>query len=597
MYGLDEDVHAMLTHFQRLEKPRRGTSKGWKCSLFALLFAVSAHGASPWRESLAFTITTNIASDRSVYVVGNHPDLGNWSPTAAVMLAYAGSNVWRGHVAVQAGSAIEYRYISRLDASNQFCVVSNVEWLGAGNLTTSTPAQIQAPYTGKTMFYLSSWTSATVRYWANETTLVESVMSPVGEGRVSGEYLYRAAGFGVEGEPVQFDCYGFLSGTQYWDKAPFGGFGSNDYFTSLDVFYLQDGDIFNYEPPPAPGGSVVVTQVVASSFSNIPARASRIYLPRGYSDNAWKRYPVLYTHDGQYFAGPWGAWPTLNREVGQGRVREAIVVAVETLAASNRCQEYVPPEDEIDLVSYCGTPNVQGIGDQYADYLIHDVKAFVDANYRTLADPANTGVIGSSLGGLISCWMAMKTNAFGLAGVMSAAFWTAPNFMDWIDTNDSHGATRLYFDFGTNEDASIWDYLWLLRYYLLEDGYAENGDLLTRVGCGHAHTEGAWAARLPGALRYLLGIRDEPNLLAQREYPPTLSWEPDGSAPTSLVHYTLSGFRYRLETASNLLDGVWSVAATSTAEALPWSQRVWPLTNGIPAAPTVFLRVSADGIP
>ncbi len=585
-----------LKNFQGLELLPRAASKGWKFFVLALFLAVAARGASPWREVVSFSITTNISHDRSVYVVGNHPDLGNWNPTAAVQLAYSGGDSWTGNVAVQAGTVLEYRYISRLDASNQYCVVTNVEWLGDGNLTNVISAQPDAPYAGKTLLYLSSWTNAFVRYWADATNLVSMEMERVGEGRVLGEYLYRAAGFGEAGEAVQFDCFGFLSETQYWDKAPYTGFGTNDYSTPLDVFYLQDGDIFNYTPPPAPAASSVTSLVIVSSYTNIPGRNVRIYRPRGYSDNTWKRYPVMYAHDGQYFAGGWGGWQTLDREISQGRMREAIVVAVDTPGAAYRCRELVPPGDEIDLVDYCGSPNVQGIGDQYADYLIHDVKAYVDANYRTLPDRENTGVIGSSLGGLISCWMAMRTNAFGWAGVMSAAFWTAPNFMDWIETNDSRVA-RLYYDFGTSEDDSIWNVLWLLRYYLLEDGYAENGDLLTRIGCDHTHAEWAWKARLPSAMRYLLNPWDEPNLLAQAEYPPALTWE-GGGGPTSLVHRTLFGYQYRLETATNMLDGVWATSAVpAIVEARPWSELVWPLTNALPPDPTVFLRVSAEPVP
>lgn len=554
------------------------TSKGWKFFGLCALLSASVQAESPWREPLFFSITTNVAMDESVFVLGDHPDLGAWDPTKAVQLSYGAGNLWSGHIAVRAGAAVEYRFISRLDNQTIYCAATNFRWISGSNLSTSTPPQEAAPYTGKTLFYLSSWTSATVQFSVDGTNFLSADLAQAGEGRVSGEYLYRADGFGVEGDPIQFSFSGYLSGTQYWDHAPYSGYGSNDYYTPLDVFFVQDGDVFNYTPPPAPASSLVVTQTIASSVSNIPARVSRIYLPRGYSDNVWKRYPALYMHDGQYVANQWGAWPTLDREISQGRMRETIVVAVQSV---NRCAELLPPGETLPPDVGCGTNAVQGIGDAYGDYLINDVKAFVDANYRALPGREDTLVGGSSLGGLISCWLAMKTNVFGKAVVMSPSFWAAPNFVNWMDANDSSGL-QMYLDVGTSEDSGsvMWDGFWYARYKLLDDGYAENRDLLTVIGCGAQHNETAWNARLPGALRFLLNPWDEPNLLAQETYPPALAWaEEFAKEPTSLIHRTQAGFSYQMEVATNALDGVWMPVATSMVEVLPWAHAEWPLTN------------------
>ncbi|MCZ7591484.1 MAG: alpha/beta hydrolase-fold protein [Kiritimatiellae bacterium] len=304
-----------------------------------------------------------------------------------------GDDEWVGQVAVRAGATnIEYRFISRLDAAALYCSVTNVEWLGDGNMATSTPPQEAAPYTGKTLYYLSSWTSAFVNVVDEGSNSVPVELDRVGEGRAPGEFLYRGANVGEEGEPLQFCFSGYLSETQYWDRAPYGGYGSNDYYTSLDVFYVQDGNVFSYRPPPAPAAPKVVTQTVASTVSGIVGRMVRTYLPRGYADNTWKQYPVIYMHDGGQVVGAWGAWHTLTREIGQGRMREAIVVAVN---AMNRCAEYTPPGETIPPDVGCGSNEVSGVGDRYADYLINDVKGYVDASYRTLSDPANSGVMGA----------------------------------------------------------------------------------------------------------------------------------------------------------------------------------------------------------
>ncbi|MCZ7591483.1 MAG: hypothetical protein M5U15_04710 [Kiritimatiellae bacterium] len=191
--------------------------------------------------------------------------------------------------------------------------------------------------------------------------------------------------------------------------------------------------------------------------------------------------------------------------------------------------------------------------------------------------------------------MALKTNVFGLGGVMSPSFWAANNeFIPWILSNDTHTA-RLYLDVGTaEEEDSMWGPMWFVRYKLLQDGYAENGDLLTVIGCGQNHNEAAWSNRLPRAMRFLLSLQDEPNWLAQEEYPPILAVNVDEeNFPTSIVHRALANFSYHLEETTNIFDEAWTLVATSPAKPLPWSHLVWALTNPAPTEATGFLRIKA----
>lgn len=552
------------------------------CKKIVVLFfaAAAAHAASPVREPVSFVTVSNTGPGRSLYVVGSHPDLGEWSPTASIRLAWSPGNVWSGQVAVQAGVTAEYKFISRLDSSGQHCQPTNVEWMSGPNLTSAMPVQPAAPYSGKTMYYHSAWTSAYVLFSTDFSNFVSTNLAQVGAGRTSGEYLYRAAGFGIEGQPIQFVCYGYLNGTQYWDNAPYGGYGSGDYFTPLDVFFLQDGQVFNYTPPPAPSPPTIVTQFVSSSYSNIPGRNVRVYLPRGYTNNAWKRYPVLYMHDGQNVFSPagfsWGFHHTATREISQGRMREAIVVGVDN--TTNRLAEYCPPGDRV-----LGN---EGIGEDYTAFLVHNVRPYVDWNYRTLNDRANTFAAGSSMGGLISAWMTLRTNVYGGAGVMSPSFWTASNFVGWIVSNETKGS-RLYLDAGTDEsDPLMWEPFWVVRAYFMQDGYVENGDMLTRIGCGAVHNEAAWSNRVHHMIRFLLPVLDEPNVLAQMEYPPLLVW----SGVTALTHPTLYGFVYHLELSTDALADAWVPVATTAVETLPWSTAVWTFTNTPPGDSIGLLR-------
>lgn len=70
-------------------------------------------------------------------------------------------------------------------------------------------------------------------------------------------------------------------------------------------------------------------------------------------------------------------------------MRETIMVAIDNTSA--RIAEYMPPTD-----SYQGT---QGRGDSYASFVINNVRPYVDFTFRTLNDPKNTLLAGSSLAG------------------------------------------------------------------------------------------------------------------------------------------------------------------------------------------------------
>src|SRR5262249_44323272 len=133
-----------------------------------------------------------------------------------------------------------------------------------------------------------------------------------------------------------------------------------------------------------------------------------VWLPPGYNTRQ-QRYPVLYMHDGQNlfddatsFLGEWHADETATMLIEQKRIEPIIIVGVENTGTS-RLDEYTPTEGE-DRTG-ATTRRAGGRGELYAQFLIQEVKPFIDANYRTLPDREHTAVAGSSLGGLISLYL------------------------------------------------------------------------------------------------------------------------------------------------------------------------------------------------
>lgn len=209
------------------------------------------------------------------------------------------------------------------------------------------------------------------------------------------------------------------------------------------------------QPPQRSTASPSVT-VLSDTFA-VPqlGRTRRVwlYLPPGYATST-RRYPVLYLQDGQNvfdaatsFAGEWGVDESLDSLRARGD-RGAIVVAVDN-GGTHRLDEYDPWKSADP--QYGG-----GEGNAYVDFLAHTLKPYVDAHYRTRPGRADTGVLGSSLGGLIALYAALKyPGVFGRAGVFSCACWIAkPQLLAYVRAaRPLRPYPRLYFVIGANETA------------------------------------------------------------------------------------------------------------------------------------------------
>lgn len=234
------------------------------------------------------------------------------------------------------------------------------------------------------------------------------------------------------------------------------------------------------------------------------ARRVWIYLPPGYATGD-VRYPVLYMHDGQNvfdaatsYAGEWGVDEALDSLVEAG-LPGVIVVAVAN-GEERRLDEYSPWRNE--------RLDAGGEGEEYVDFLVETLKPYIDANYRTLPDRTNTGIAGSSMGGLISLYAVMKApETFGLAGVFSPAFWFAPDVYELVAGAASPGAgTRVYMVTGGREEPDPAVYVEgheRMVGVLGGPALADDVELHAVVRPEGTHSEGFWRREFPAAYRWL----------------------------------------------------------------------------------------------
>lgn len=242
-------------------------------------------------------------------------------------------------------------------------------------------------------------------------------------------------------------------------------------------------------------------QVLPTPFS-IPGlnrqRTVRIYLPPSYSQTQ-ARYPVVYMHDGQNlfdaataYAGEWGVDETLN-DMAQRQRFEAIVVGIDN-GREKRMNELNP---------YDHDKFGRGEGHAYLDFLVNTLKPWVDSHYRTQLGRANTAVVGSSMGGVIShAAIVYHPKVFGLAGVLSPAYWTAPALFDEVRLRPLPADARVYLSMGELEGpealGDVTDMAELL-------GRQAAAVTLHKVP-GAQHNEAAWRAEFGPMLNWLFQL-------------------------------------------------------------------------------------------
>ena len=240
-----------------------------------------------------------------------------------------------------------------------------------------------------------------------------------------------------------------------------------------------------------------------------------IYLPQNYYVSS-QNYPVLYMHDAQNlfdviysFAGEWQIDESMEDIQNNGGL-PAIVVGIENGQAS-RIDEYTPwvhPQ-------YGG-----GDGELYVDFLTNTLKPYIDANFRTLPGRTTTGIMGSSLGGLISHYAALeRPDVFGKAGVFSPSFWFSDSVYAHTATQGHSQPMRIYMIAGDQESGSMVPNMYAMRDTLLANGFSTSELNVINHADGQ-HSEWYWAREYAAAFNWLFA-----DVLLDRVEPEEARWK------------------------------------------------------------------------
>lgn len=263
---------------------------------------------------------------------------------------------------------------------------------------------------------------------------------------------------------------------------------------------------------PVPRGKLWLHELRSRIFGN--TRTVRVWLPPDYDGWGATRYPVLYLNDGQNLFDPvtafagvhWRVGETATRLIGEKEIRPLIIVGIDN-AGKNRASEYLPYKSR--------DPRVLAVqGTSYPDFLRREVMPLIEERYSVLKGPENTGLGGSSLGGLITLYTQLAApGIFGRLLLESPSLFVANRRILNECRECRAWPSRIYLGMGTQEsgnpekDEKIVKDARELASILREAGLDEKR-LRARIEEGAAHTESVWAARFPEALEFLYSDAD-----------------------------------------------------------------------------------------
>lgn len=251
----------------------------------------------------------------------------------------------------------------------------------------------------------------------------------------------------------------------------------------------------------------------------LPTRKMRklyVYLPPEY-DYSDEHYPVLYMFDGHNvfydkdatYGKSWGMAKYLRKNNPA-----LIVVAVEcNHEGHNRLSEYSPWDFE-----FRDSGPIKGKGEIYMDWLVDELKPWVDETFRTKPEREYTYISGSSMGGLMTVYALTAYNeVFSKGAALSPSLWVSgQGINDLIKGTKFKWPTQLYMNYGSEEMGNhkrIRNALKKTAGQLMDKGVY----VCMHIVPGGYHCEASWEQQMPIFMN-CLGIESRPTRRKQN-YP------------------------------------------------------------------------------
>ena len=250
-----------------------------------------------------------------------------------------------------------------------------------------------------------------------------------------------------------------------------------------------------------------IEQVTLPELTGDTERNVYIYVPDSFEHNQDLRYPVLYMFDGQNvfidedasYGKSWGMKDFMDYTDMPIMV---VGIASNQSPDNSRLEEYSPYSFDDHIFGY-----VEGKGYKTMDWIVNELKPYIDENYPTLPDRAHTLIAGSSMGGLMSYFALVKYNhIFSKAAALSPSLWARfPQLVKDLKEADLDPDTVIYMDYGSEEDHGRFGKravkcFWEMTRYLQR----KKVFVTSRIIPYGNHSEASWEKQVPIFLTILL---------------------------------------------------------------------------------------------
>lgn len=233
-------------------------------------------------------------------------------------------------------------------------------------------------------------------------------------------------------------------------------------------------------------------------------RRIHLYLPRGYEVSS-ERYPVVYFFDGHnlFFDSDATFGHSLKlKDYLDGWYKKLIVVGIECANEDRqRFSEYCP--FHVRSWTY---GEFDGHGDATMDWIVNDLKPYIDATYRTIPFRECTAIAGYSLAGLTALYGVLRYNRwFSKCATISPSIIIA---MEQFKAEFARGGfspdTRIFFSWGQSEyeEPLLGD---VTRSTLYLERLAQQHGMRTWICAqpGGQHCEESWKHQIPELMKFL----------------------------------------------------------------------------------------------
>lgn len=252
-------------------------------------------------------------------------------------------------------------------------------------------------------------------------------------------------------------------------------------------------------------GTVEEFSLDIAPFTQSP-RKIWVYLPASYA-SSHKKYPVLYMFDGHNlffdevatYGKCWGIREYLDKSG-----LDLIVVGQDCNHIGNgRMDEYCP----FRPVKIKGWEDTQKKGDITAEWFVNVLKPAIEKRYRVSSARNHVGIGGSSMGGLMTDYMAARySDVYSkFACISPATEFAYKRSLSLIRTSKINPKTRIYRSFGAEEVKSRKTEMKMIsRLMDLSNAFADHGCLVhNRIIVNGGHNEATWETIVPEMIAFL----------------------------------------------------------------------------------------------